>query len=170
LVCGARPAARRERDPFRRQQISDPLPALVGADKALRRITVPPELGDPSPGWADAYDKQLAKSPGAHPPFTNYHSAISTVRAALSPAVKAAGHPNEALTHDRSHQDPSEGNGGSVAPATTDGFPETPGQDPGCLITPGSIAFRTVRGAEPLEWAHLSTLGPVGIGREPLAN
>lgn len=72
--------------PFGQQTLAE---ALRTQEK-LRRISIPAELGEPSPGWADAYNKQLAKTPSAHSPFTSYQTAMSTIRAALSPALQDA--------------------------------------------------------------------------------
>jgi hypothetical protein len=57
----------------------------------LRRITIPSALTEPAHGWADAYDKQMAKAPSTHAPFTSYQAAISRVGAALGPAIRASG-------------------------------------------------------------------------------
>lgn len=72
--------------PFDQQILTEAL----RTQQKLRRISIPAELGGPSRGWADAYDKQLAKTPSAHPPFTSYQTAMSTIRAALSPALQDA--------------------------------------------------------------------------------
>ena len=47
--------------PFDQQTLAEAL----RTQQKLRRISIPAELGEPSPGWADAYDKQLAKTPSA---------------------------------------------------------------------------------------------------------
>ena len=50
-------------------------------------MTLPAPLGEPAPGWAAAYDKQLRRTPGARPPFTSYDAAATMVRDALTPAL-----------------------------------------------------------------------------------
>jgi len=75
-------------------QLAFDQPTLTDAlrtQQKLRRIAIPAEFGEPSPGWADAYDKQLSKTPSARPPFTSYRSAISKVRTALAASLEAAG-------------------------------------------------------------------------------
>lgn len=48
-------------------------------------MTLPANLGEPAPGWAAAYDKQLRRTPGARPPFTSYAAALDVVRDVLTP-------------------------------------------------------------------------------------
>jgi predicted nucleotidyltransferase component of viral defense system len=72
--------------PFNEQTLIEAL----GTQQQLRRITIPPALIEPAPGWADAYDKQMTKTPSTHAPFTSYEKAIATVRAALDPAIRAS--------------------------------------------------------------------------------
>jgi hypothetical protein len=50
-------------------------------------MTLPATLGEPAPGWAAAYDRQLRRTPGARPPFTSYDAAMVVVRGALIPAL-----------------------------------------------------------------------------------
>lgn len=40
-------------------------------------MALPATLGEPAPGWAAAYDKQLSRTPGARPPFTQYDAAMA---------------------------------------------------------------------------------------------
>ena len=72
--------------PFDQQTLTEAL----RTQQKLRRISIPAELAEPSAGWADADETQLAKTPSAHPPFTSYQAAMSTIRAALSPALQDA--------------------------------------------------------------------------------
>jgi hypothetical protein len=87
----------RYRDLYDLAMIVDQLPfdeqTLIEAlrtQQQLRRITIPSALTEPARGWADAYDKQMAKTPSTHPPFTTYQTAITAVRAALGPAIQAS--------------------------------------------------------------------------------
>ena len=61
--------------------------AAIGVQQRVRRMTVPATLGEPAPGWAAAYDKQLRRTPGARPPFKSYDAAMAVVRDALTPAL-----------------------------------------------------------------------------------
>ncbi len=86
----------RYRDLYDLAMIVDQLPfdeqTLIEAlrtQQRLRRITIPSALIEPARGWADAYDRQMPKTPSTHPPFTTYQTAISTVRGALGPALRA---------------------------------------------------------------------------------
>ncbi len=111
----------RYRDLYDLAMIIDQLPydpntlaQALRTQQQRRQITIPPELGEPSPGWADAYDKQLAKTPSAHPPFTSHQNAISTVRNALTPTLEADNDasqpPSEVITHQPLHTpEPSPG-------------------------------------------------------------
>ncbi|MGB7963303.1 MAG: nucleotidyl transferase AbiEii/AbiGii toxin family protein [Propionicimonas sp.] len=84
----------RYRDLYDLAMIVDQLPfehatltAALGVQQRVRRMALPAALGEPAPGWAAAYDRQLSRTPGARPPFTNYDEAIAVVRDALSPAL-----------------------------------------------------------------------------------
>lgn len=90
-------ASTRYRDLYDVAMIVDQLPlrrsALVEAlqtQQRVRRIAIPPDLGEPTSNWAEAYDKQLARTPSAKPPFTRYRAAMAIVKDALSPAVREA--------------------------------------------------------------------------------
>ena len=68
----------------------DTLTEALRTQQRLRRIAIPPALTEPARGWAEAYDKQMAKTPSARPPFTTYQTAISAVRHALGSALRSA--------------------------------------------------------------------------------
>ncbi len=85
----------RYRDLYDLAMIVDQLPfdehtlaEALRTQQELRRIIIPSALTEPARDWADAYDKQMAKTPSTRPPFTDYQTAISTVRAALEPALR----------------------------------------------------------------------------------
>ncbi len=87
----------RYRDLYDLALIVDQLPideqTLVEAlrtQQQLRRIAIPYALTEPAHGWADAYDKQMAKTPSTRPPFTIYQTAISAVQHALGSALRVA--------------------------------------------------------------------------------
>lgn len=73
--------------PFDRATLTDAL----GVQQRVRRITLPGTLGEPAPGWAAAYDKQLSRTPGARPPYTSYDAAMAVVRDALTAALPVVG-------------------------------------------------------------------------------
>lgn len=84
----------RYRDLYDLAMIVDQLPfdrvtltAAIGVQQRVRRMAVPATLGEPAPGWAAAYDKQLRRTPGARPPFTSYDAAMAVVRDALTSAL-----------------------------------------------------------------------------------
>ena len=90
-------ASTRYRDLYDLAMIVDQLPfrqqALVEAlrtQQRVRHIAIPPNLGEPTANWSEAYDKQLASTPSAKRPFTNYKSAMAIVKDALGPAVRSA--------------------------------------------------------------------------------
>jgi hypothetical protein len=68
----------------------DTLSEALRTQQRLRRMTIPTPLTEPARGWADAYDKQMAKTPSTRPPFTTYEVAMTTVQAALDLAIEAA--------------------------------------------------------------------------------
>ena len=87
----------RYRDLYDLAMIVDQLPfdeqTLVEAlrtQQQLRRIAIPYTLTEPAHGWAEAYDKQMAKTPSTRPPFTIYQTAISAVQHALGSALRSA--------------------------------------------------------------------------------
>lgn len=61
--------------------------ASIPLRQRRRHVTVPTELCELSPDWADAYNRQLAKTPSAHPPFARHQNAIATIRDALTPTL-----------------------------------------------------------------------------------
>lgn len=65
------------------------LTEALDVQQRVRRMTLPATLGEPAPGWAADYDKQLRRTPGARPPFTSYAAAMAVVRDALTPALPA---------------------------------------------------------------------------------
>lgn len=67
--------------PFDRATLTEALTV----QQRVRRMTLPANLGEPAPGWAAAYDKQLRRTPGARPPFTSYAAALDVVRDVLTP-------------------------------------------------------------------------------------
>lgn len=88
----------RYRDLYDLAMIVDQLPfkeeilaAALRAQQQLRRISIPVELGEPAKGWSDAYERQLARTPSAKPPFTNYGAAMKAVREALVPILRNGG-------------------------------------------------------------------------------
>lgn len=62
----------------------------LGTQQQVRRVALPNRLGEPAPGWAARYDKQLRRSPGAIPPFTIYVAAMNVVRDAVESSVVAS--------------------------------------------------------------------------------
>ena len=120
----------RYRDLYDAGQIINQLPIDPDAlDRALviqqqrRNTTLPEDLPDPEPEWAESYNKAAtARMAGAQPPFTDYETAVTTVRTQISPPLgRVAGqearhsitqietntprapHPN----HDRREADPT---------------------------------------------------------------
>lgn len=63
------------------------LTAALSVQQRVRRMALPATLGEPAPGWAAAYDKQLSRTPGARPPLTQYDAAMVVVRNALTAAL-----------------------------------------------------------------------------------
>ncbi len=81
----------RYRDLYDLAMIVDQLPfdpsilaAALKDQQRIRRITLPASITEPAPGWGNAYDKQMRKTPGATAPFADYRHAIATVAAAVT--------------------------------------------------------------------------------------
>ena len=127
---GSHQTSTRYRDLYDAGQIINQLPIDPDAlDRALviqqqrRNTTLPEDLADPEPEWAESYNKAAtARMAGAQPPFTDYETAVTTVRTQISPPLgRVAGqearhsitqietntprapHPN----HDRREADPT---------------------------------------------------------------
>ncbi len=50
-------------------------------------MTLPASLGEPAPGWAAAFDRQVRRTPGAQSPFTSFDAAIAVVGDARTPSL-----------------------------------------------------------------------------------
>lgn len=92
----------RYRDLYDLAMIVDQLPfdrailtSALAVQQRVRRMMLPTSLGEPAPGWAAAYDKQLRRIPGARPPFTSYEAAMTEVRDSLTPILPARDHPSD---------------------------------------------------------------------------
>jgi hypothetical protein len=59
------------------------LAEALQTQQRLRGMVVPPGLGEPAPGWANAYNKQLRRARGVSMPFMDYEPAMSAVKSAL---------------------------------------------------------------------------------------
>jgi Nucleotidyl transferase AbiEii toxin, Type IV TA system len=68
--------------PFDREILS----AALTTQARLRHVTIPEDFGEPAPGWAADYDKQMGRTPSAREPFTTYDAAMASLRTALNPA------------------------------------------------------------------------------------
>ena len=68
--------------PFDREILS----AALTTQQGLRHVTIPEDFGEPAPGWAADYDKQMGRTPSAREPFTTYAAAMASLRTALNPA------------------------------------------------------------------------------------
>ena len=93
---GSHQTSTRYHDLYDAAQIVNQLPIDPDAlDRALvlqqrrRNTTLPEGLPEPGPGWAESYNKAATtRMAGAQPPFTDYETAITTVRTQISPALE----------------------------------------------------------------------------------
>ena len=90
---GAGRPSTRYRDLYDLALILDNLPfdreiltAALTTQQRLRHVTIPEDFGQPAPGWAADYDKQMGRTPSAREPFTQYDAAMASLRTALNPA------------------------------------------------------------------------------------
>ena len=63
------------------------LRAALAIQYERRRMRVPASLSEPTPGWANRYNRELPKIPGTKPPFTDYDAATEALRGRIGPAL-----------------------------------------------------------------------------------
>jgi len=65
------------------------LAEALRTQEAIRRMVLPDRIVEPAPGWREAYEKQMRKTSGTRPPFTEFDSAIALVRTSVEPFLPA---------------------------------------------------------------------------------